>query len=52
VGSRVCVPEEMRGQGKVGKVGFWWSEDFSDKVKVVKSDEKGLGWVAEKKFDR
>jgi hypothetical protein len=45
------MSEEMRGQGRVGRVGFWWSEGFLDKVKATKSDGKGLGWVAEKEFN-
>ena len=31
--------------------GFGGAEIFADKVKVTKSDGKGLGRVAEKKFD-
>jgi hypothetical protein len=30
---------------------FGGTEVFSDKVKVIESDGKGLGWVAEKEFD-
>jgi hypothetical protein len=37
--------EEMRGWG------FGGAKFFSDKVKVTKSDGKGLGWVAEEKFN-
>ncbi len=43
--------EEMRGQGRVGRVGFGGAEVFANNVKVTKSDGKGLGWVAEKEFD-
>ncbi len=31
--------------------GFGGAEVFANKVKVTKSDGKGLGWVVEKEFD-
>jgi hypothetical protein len=45
------MSEERRVQGQVGKEGGSGAEMFSDKVKVAKSDEKGLGRIAEREFN-